>query len=248
MKFTLPLLMTCATALLTSCDSSTLLNTSIDETKLATVLSVPASGDKIIFSNTDGKPGPFLEEIVLDGSKTNTAFATYEYRQISPQRFDLDVVNRLGDSSVDVSLDNLLGEPTTLSSRFRELILRQEADFTTEELQEIVDLLNPAGASLIIDPDDPLQILSTVRRRYHFEITSNEGDKIRGSMGGNYYVEENSFIVGFREPTGAELNTYRFLTIKHKIPFITRLSNGIQITERGTFVMDLVNRNNQPRT
>lgn len=247
MKFTLPILLTCAAALFSSCDSSTLLNTSIDETKVATVLKVPALGDKLIFSNTDGKPGPFIEEVVLTGAETVTAFAVYEYRQISSQRFDIDVVNILGDSSIDVSLDGLLGEPTTLSSRFRELILREEAVFTTAELEEIVGLLNPAGASLIIDPDNPLQILSTVRRRYHFEVTSNEGDKIRGSMGGSYYAEENSFIVGFREPTGSELNTYRFLTIKHKIPFITGISNGIQITERGTFVLDLVNRNNQPR-
>tara|TARA_B110000908_G_scaffold123432_1_gene144770 strand:+ start:1613 stop:2356 length:744 start_codon:yes stop_codon:yes gene_type:complete len=247
MKITLPLLLTCTSVLFTSCDSNTPLDSGVDESELATVLSVPANGDTIIFSNTDGKAGPFLEEITLTGATTSTTSINYEYSQVTSQRFDLNAVTQSGGTELSGPLDNLLGEPVTLSSRFRELILREEADFTSDELQEVIDLLNPSGASLIIDPDDPLKILSTIERRYRFEVTSNLGDKIRGSMGGVYFAQENSYLVSFREPTTSELNKYRFITIQHKIPFITGLANGVQVTERGTFVLDLVNRNNQPR-
>ncbi|MFT5634299.1 MAG: hypothetical protein ACI9SQ_002031 [Rubritalea sp.] len=248
MKTTLLLLITCTSVLITSCDSTTPLNTGVDELALATVLKTPADGDTIIFSNTDAKPDPFLAEIELTGLVTATPNISYTYRQVSLQVFTLDVSlqNDLA-ANLNVPINNLLGEPTTLISRFRELLFRDEVDFTEAELQEIVDLMNPSGASLLINPDDPTEIMATTDRRYSFEVRSNQGDKILGSMGGVYFAEENSIVVGFRSPTVTELNTFRFLTIKHKIPFLTGQRNNIQVTERGNFVIDLINRNGQPR-
>lgn len=248
MKITKLLLFTFTTVFIASCDSTTPLNTGVDESQLATVLTVPANGDKLIFTNTDDKPAPFLPEITLTGLTTSTSNISYVYSQVTNQQFDLDVTLRNNQSlSLDPAINNILGEPTTLSSRFRELIFREEADFTVDELQEIIDLLNPSGASLIINPDNSLQILATTNRKYRFEVRSNQGDKIRGSMGGVYFAEESSLVVDFREPTPSELNTFRFLTINHKIPFLTGERERLQITERGTFIFDLVNRNNQPR-
>jgi hypothetical protein len=248
MKITIPLLLTFAAILFTSCDSTTPLDTGVNEDKLATALTAPADGDKILFTNTDDKDDPFLDELELSGETSTSPNISYVYRRVSDQRFDLDVNFRNNQSlTLAPALNNVLGEPTTLSSRFRELIFRDEVDFTPAELKEIIDLINPSGASLIINPDDPLQILATSNRRYRFEIRSNEGDKIRGSIGGVYFADESSLVVGFREPTGAELGQFRFLTIKHKIPFLTGVRNRLQVTERGTFVMDLVNRNGQPR-
>jgi len=65
-------------------------------------------------------------------------------------------------------------------------------------------------------------------------------------MGGVYFAIESSIVVSFRPPTPSELNRYRFLTINHKIPFLTDLRTPVQVTERGTFVFDLVNVDNAP--
>jgi hypothetical protein len=248
MKILSLLLLVITTVFITSCDSATPLDTGIDGTKLAKALKQPANGDTIIFTNTDSKPDPFLPEIVLTGLTTTSPNISYVYTLVSDHRFNLDVNNRNDELvSLDLAVNNVIGEPTNLGSRFRELIFREEANFTVGELQEIIDLLNPSGASLFINPDDPTEILASSDRVYRFEIRSNEGDKLIGSMGGVYFVEESSIVVDFREPTPSELNTYRFLTINHKIPFLTGKTNRLQVTERGNFVIDLVNRNNQPR-
>ena len=184
MKITSILLLTLSSVFLISCDSGTPLNNGTDESQLAKALTVPADGDKIIFSNTDSKPEPFLPEVTLASTLTTTPNVNYTYRQVTNQQFGLDVESR-NATDLSPAVSNLLGEPTTLSARFRQLIFRDEADFTAEELQEAIDLLNPSGASLIIDPDDPLKILASSERRYLFEIRSNLGDKLRGAMGGH---------------------------------------------------------------
>lgn len=248
MKITTLTLISIASLLFTSCDSSTPLDTGVNILERATVLRVPADGDTLVFSNIDDKSAPFVGQFVFEGARTITPIFVYDYRQITRYRFDLNLTRLVSsDRALDDALSNILGDPTPLSSRFRQLIFREDDDFSTEELQEIASLLNPSGAALLVDPDDPLKLLSTADRVYHFEVTSNVGDQLRGSMGGTYFTEENSYQVGFRNPTGAELNRYRFLTINHKLPFISGLTNGIRVTEKGTFIMDLVNRDNQPR-
>ncbi len=248
MKIASKLILILAVASLYSCDSASLPNDGTDEDARATVLRQPANGDKIIFTNTDPKPDPFLTDITLTGLRTVTTNISYIYKQVSNYQFNLEVALRNNNAStLDPVLINVLGDPTPLGSRFRELIFRDEAVFTNAELLEIISFLNPSGASLFINPDDPLEIAASTNRLYLFEVRSNQGDKIRGSMGGVYYTEESSIKVAFRDPTPNEYRLFRFLTIKHKIPYITGIRNLGQVTERGTFVMDLFNRNNQPR-
>ncbi len=237
------ILLSIGTALLSSCDSSTPLSNQIQtNADRAKALDVPVRGDTLSFTSTNGDTN--IGQLVFDAngiSNVGDGTAFYTYRKLSDYSFSLTLE---GNFSIDVKfpliVENLLGSNSSLAAEFRTLIVnRLRPDFTPAEVTRLKAILNPAGADLSGDTVDELFV--TFGRQYTNIVTSTEGNKILGTIGGVYQLDANSAKLSFRPPNAAEISRFRFLSPASQIPFVTGIIQKVDNLENGTWVSELVN-------
>ena len=160
----------------------------------------------------------------------------------SKMDFEIRIItNPVGNLSTAVEL--VLDNPGAIGVQLRAILLKEEIeDFTAFDLSEIARILNPLGADLSIDPEDPLQLNAPDTQVYSHLVTSTNAELQGGAMGGNYLLDENGLRVSFRRPTVAEITSARFLTLQHWIPVITNDSYLIENLEQGAFTFEFNNR------
>lgn len=217
--------------------------------EVAESLSESENNDRIDFTSLTGVAGFRIPNNIIFSGNTGTenksdTGQTYEYVKTGASLFNL-VSTSDSAENLSRSLGVTLGAPSPLGTRLRELLLRATANFTAAEIVEILNILNSSGASLFVDANNPLQILSNDRITIRHRITSNNRDLLAGTARGPYRVDVRALQVGFRAPTRQELSDFRLLTVDHKIPFITSTASTEENINSGIWVMSIANRENR---
>lgn len=229
---------------LVSCDSST----PVSELDSATNLSGTAKSELTLlqddeFIYTAITANDEIAPVLTMGSPTEaSAFGTptYQYVKTGDFTFELRAVYTTQENLTN-ALALALRDPSPLGTRLREILFRRQAIFTAGEVQEIIDILNPAGADLTTDPTDPTRFSTASRREILHEVTSTNGDLLAGVQSGIYQIREAGFEVTFREATAADLASFRLLSPLHKIPQATNTSFTPRVIEEGRWQLTLKN-------
>jgi len=250
MKFTfkniLPIsLGVCATMLVSSCDSEpfTVGTSPLDFPDAVTeALTSLVPGDSIEYTSSTPSSS-VIEQLTFVAPNTAETFGAppFFYEAIGPQEFTLTAV--FGSQvNLTTALDVALGDPSPLGTQIRDILLIGDADnFTNADLVDIVTLLNPLGAELAINPDNPLQLVATAERRILQQINSTNIDQFEGVQAGVYEVEDVSFIVNFREPSLLDLEQFRFITTQTRIPQVSTTLIDPFVSDAGTWVLNFTN-------
>jgi len=247
MKVTKFGLLTFALIGITSCDSSTpasLTDPTLVANNISESQNVLLGGDEITYTSVTSTQ-PLVQTLEFVNGTQARSFGTpvYVYRKINTNGFEM-IADYNAQINLTTALDRALGDPSPIGTRLRAILLRfnPNTPFTTAELNEIVTILNAVGAEISLNPSDPTQLLSAARRRYVHEVTSNNTDLFAGVQSGNHQVKETSFIIAFRDVTSADLNRYRLLATRHKLPFVTNTSLPSAPVEIGRWVLRFANR------
>jgi len=199
-------------------------------------------GDTIEFT-TQINGSPVVDQLNFVGPNTAETFGAppFLYEVQGPQEFTLTALFA-SQANLTSALDVALGDPSPLGTRIRELLLIGDSDnFTNADLVEIVTLLNPLGAELAINPDNPLQLVATAERRLRQQITSTNIDQFEGVQGGIYESEDVSLIVNFRVPSLSDLAQFRFITTQTRIPQVSTTAIDPFVSDLGTWVINFTN-------
>jgi len=229
-----------------SCDSST----PVSELDSSTNLTGKAKSEVTLlqedeFVYTAITSNDEIVPVLTMGSPTEASSfgsPTYQYVKTGDFSFELRAVYSTQENLND-ALTLALRDPSPLGTRLREILFRRQAIFTADEVQEIIDILNPAGADLTTDPTDPTRFSTASRREILHEITSTNGDFLAGVQSGIYQIREAGFEVTFREATAADLAAFRLLSPLHKIPQATNTSFTPRVIEEGRWQLTLKNNN-----
>lgn len=200
-------------------------------------------------------PGDFfiLEDLSDNDNDNTTEFAVSSENQIERSTglvFDYAKVSEFestltaevdAEESLNRSLELVLGGEisTALSAELRQ-ILASSSDFDAVDRARIVEILNVAGAGLIVS-NDGSEIRTGSFRQYTLRVDSNNQDRFTGLVGGIYTYETSGNIVGFEPgfiPAEFE-NSTSPVTIQ--LPFVTTITAPIAQFELGTWTLQLVN-------
>lgn len=204
----------------------------------------PIAGDVITFS-PELNQLPERNNIVFDGRVTSVdeGNANISYEKSGRYSFTLSIEYNPRVSLLN-ALDNTIGGDlgSPLNARIRQLIDRDEPVFSTSELEEIRDILNPSGAHIVLD-ESGRKLYAIDRTVYHQDITSNYLSFKRGEVTGVYRVNYTGVEIGFERATASQVNRYRNIDYNDWIPFVNEIPVDEAELERGTFDMLLINRN-----
>lgn len=199
------------------------------------------SGDRLQWQPNDATEPKYD---IVTFSAGGTASQTNNFFSYSKTGEKLFVVERTSSYTaqqrLSISLSNtLLGTSTNaqLGSRLRELIHRDDPDFTEDELKEIISILNPSGATLSLLDDGTL--VTSENDTYTHLVTSSREERNNGTMGGTYYIESDAINVVFRNPTQEEMNAIRFLGADDWIPDIGIQFYSDERVESGNWELEL---------
>lgn len=215
-------------------------------TATAPALEAYEDGDAIqyTFVSSFSPNPPFITDMTFgSGGRVASGFGLPDFEYLRSGDIDFELVGPFNaEENLQSALALTLGDPSPQGTRIRQLLLRNEAVFTQAEINELLQLLNPAGGELSLNADNPLQIETASQRRYIHRITSTNADFTTGVMAGNYRVIAQGFVISFREPTPDELSQFRLLTSQHKIPFVTNITVTNPNAEVGRWLIQLGNR------
>ena len=244
MKLFLPGLLAFTLSLtLTSCDSSDANSTDgfLEGTAVPTTsLNV---GDRIDFTpiTSDSPTGIFVNSLTFDSNFTareseNTVEFTYQIEDDSGYSLT-GVFDTTG--FLQSALEATLSQDSPIAGQLRNLLLRDEDDFTEAELIEIATLLNPAGANLAVDVDGDSSELRSVGTQFYFaNIDTTELDRLNGFVAGDYQIQISGFEIAFRQGIPNEFDQ---ITVFHRIPFVTGISFFEESAETGRYLLQLGN-------
>jgi hypothetical protein len=227
--------------LLNSCDSSNPLGSQTNN-DIAKSLEITKIGDTLIFNPASGPSDITQFEFSAGGiSSFGDGSASYIYKKAGVYSYTIELdVSVASDDRFQRIVNNLLGRNSSLATEFRALIVnRSEPNFTDAEVERLKAILNPSGADLSGNSVNELSVTSA--RNYTCYVTSTERSKILGTMGGVYTLQSSILAVGFRYPTAAELDLFRFLSPTSQIPFTSTEASPAGEIENGTWVMTFSN-------
>ncbi|MGJ8672135.1 hypothetical protein [Rubritalea sp.] len=208
---------TCLTAIL-SCSGDGESDLTVEERDSLRAESLEPSGislGDVIIWNTDTNADAYTD--LLTFSTNGDTFAndtTYEYTKSGEYLFVVTgVPGSESETRLPISLYSNIGDfgtGTVLGNRLRDLLHRDTADFTNDELTEIANILNPSGAGLTVNTSDN-EILIVNNLTWTHSVQSDRGDQISGTMGGTYILDASVYSITFRRPTAEEQASLRFI-------------------------------------
>lgn len=245
---------TSGSILLTSCDGGSSTNDlTVAERDALTAESFEpqeiSQGDQIFWNPSDNS-APIIDQVVLSsfGSVAQLGII-FEYRKTGDHTFNITTAQQTPPpQAITIALTNTLTDRAgaVLGNRLRTLLHRDQPNFTTAELEEIRDILNPSGAQLTTTDSGDLVVTET--STYRHLVTSTNGEQFRGTMGGTYDVTANATKIEFRRPTAAERAVFRLIDENNDwIPAVGTSSDSFlpdETLEQGRWQLDLVNNNN----
>ena len=228
-------------ASLSSCDSGPITDPSSAAAHNLTSESMdaPVAGDTIQYQ-TNGNTVPITTGFTYQGINNSVGGVTYTYTRTGDHEFT-HVATTMAEANLINALDAVISGRlgAQLGNRIRTL-LRQGPPYSNANLIEITQILNPAGANLVLNPTGTgLRTLGTLT--YTHEVTSTNLTRINGSMGGVYRLDSIGNEVIFRNLTQGEANQWREMSINNFIPVLSNAQYGQIGLEQGTWVSSLIN-------
>lgn len=200
-------------------------------------------GETINYTTSDNT-APILGNLTFDSNTRATINQQfYDYAKTSQFQFTItrsssqDIYTTFATALDNTLMDN--GTNSQLGSRLRELLHRNVAVYTPDELREISSILSPSGTSTSVSAAGIL--VARLDDKYTHLVTSNKLTQARGTMAGTYYLNSNVTDIGFRRPVNDELVKYRFITLNDWIPYVTGKTSLVKVISRGTWTLELHN-------
>jgi len=237
----LKFLLVCAVfPIISSCDSGEPENNS-DGDGLAQIVPQIIAGEVFTFTSQDPSIAENLIELRFTGTNEATVGTgiVYDYFLTGETTADIQLVID-PETPVNVAVQLLLSDQlgAALSAEFRQILTRATSDdFTNVEVARIVEILNVAGAGLIVDPNDDTEILAPTVLTYQVRSTSSVAERFIGIMGGVYTLSGVSREVAFSEGTITAVG----FTSTIFVPFVTGITTEVERFEAGIFSLQLVN-------
>lgn len=230
---------------LTSCDGSGQDGTTNADTDNLVAESLPelVVGDTINYTTSDNT-APTLGNVTFNAnSRATVGKQIYDYAKTGQYTFTIARGSTEDVTTIfNTALDNTLSDNGTnsqLGSRFRDILHRDAAIFTPDELREISAILAPSGTSTSVTADGIL--VARLNDQYTQLVTSTKLQQFQGTMAGTYYLDSNIVDIGFRKPSNSEITNYRFISSRDWIPFVTGKTSLFQKIARGTWTLELQN-------
>ena len=229
--------------LLPSCDSGEIVDPSSlsSDPLVSESLDAPVLGDQIEYQ-AELNAAPLNNGFTYEGLSNNVSDIVYIYERTSAYEFTHTAVTLAEQNLTDALNKVLSGEVgAVLGNRLRVLLHNgPAAPYTTAEILEIREILNPSGANLILnEAGDGLRTLGTLT--YTHAVKSTNLDRRNGSMAGIYTIDSVGSEIIFRNMTAGEADSWREMTIQDFIPAISDIPYELEDLEKGTWVTDLIN-------